>query len=154
MARHTRVEAPEEDEPKLDISSLIDCTFLLLIYFLVTTTIQPREQDVPMTLPAAAPTEAQPDIEPKLIRVDATGAIFSGAGNAQIPMDSDASVREVPLLTADLNAYSDAAKSSGKDPLVQLYVDGAASQQRVIDVLNALAGVGINKVTFTDLIDP
>ena len=37
--------------------------------------------------------------------------------------------------------------------LLQVFVDGGAQQQRVIDVLNALSGVGITKVTFTDLVD-
>jgi len=154
MARHKRAEAIEEDAPKLDISSLIDATFLLLIYFLVTTTIQPREQDLNMTLPAAAPSDTPPEIEPKLIKIDANGAIYVGTGGAQIPMDSDAGNRNVPLLSSDLKAYADLAKSAASEPLVQIYVDGGAQQQRVIDVLNALAGVGISKVTFTDLIDP
>ena len=153
MARHKRSAKAEEDEPKLDISSLIDATFLLLIYFLVTTTIQPREQDVQMTLPAAAPSEVPPDIDPKLIKVDANGAIYVGAGASQIPMDSDPGVREVPLLEADLRSYKQAADTTNAEALVQVFVDGGAQQQRVIDVLNALSGVGITKVTFTDLVD-
>jgi len=89
-----------------------------------------------------------------LIKIDANGSIYVGAGGAQIPMDSDAGNRNVPLLSSDLKAYADLAKSAASEPLVQIYVDGGAQQQRVIDVLNALAGVGITKVTFTDLIDP
>ncbi|MFC7339118.1 ExbD/TolR family protein [Haloferula chungangensis] len=153
MARHRRSEKPIEDEPKLDISSLIDATFLLLIYFLVTTTIQPREQDVQMTLPAAAPSETPPEIEPRLIKIDSNGAIFSGTGASQLPMDSDVDVHELPMLTAELRAYKEAADSTNSVPLVQIYADGGATQQRVIDVLNALAGVEITKVTFTDLMD-
>jgi len=153
MARHTRAQPPEDDEPRLDISSLIDATFLLLIYFLVTTTIQPRESDLTMNLPAAAPTDQPPEIEPKFIKIDATGAIYVGAGAAQIPMDSDPGVREVPLLSADLKSYSEQAKSLQSTPVVQLYVDGGATQQRVIDVLNALSGAQITTVTFTDLLD-
>jgi biopolymer transport protein ExbD len=156
MARHKKRQGLEEDLPKLDISSLIDATFLLLIYFLVTTTIQKRETDLDMTLPAAAPSETPPDIDPKFIKIDANGAVSVGAGAAQIPMDTDPDSRDLPLLTADLMSYASAAKSAGTNskPLVQLYVDGGASQQRVIDVLNVLAGVGISNVTFTDLIDP
>jgi biopolymer transport protein ExbD len=154
MARHKRHEKVEEDQPKLDISSLIDATFLLLIYFLVTTTIQPRESDVQMQLPAAAPSETPPEIEPKLISIDANGAIFVGAGAGQIPMDVDPEVRGVPMLTEDLKAYAESARSADSEPLVQIYVDGAAKQQRVVDVLNALAGTNISKVTFTDLVDP
>lgn len=153
MSRHRKNQSPEEDEPGLDISSLIDICFLLLIYFLVTTTIQPREQDVPMTLPAAAPSETPPEIEPKFIKIDATGSIFTGAGAAQIPMDSDSDDRDVPMLTEDLRSYKAAADSTNQTPIVQLYVDGGASQQRVLDVLNALTSVNIVSVTFTDLID-
>jgi biopolymer transport protein ExbD len=46
-----------------------------------------------------------------------------------------------------------AALSGDAQPLVQLYVEGDAKQQRVVDVLNALAKENISKVTFTDLID-
>ncbi len=154
MARHKRIEALEEDEPGLDISSLIDCVFLLLIYFLVTTTIQPREQDLTMNLPAVANKDQQPLIEPKLIVIDSSGSIFVGAGNSQIALDSDVTDHNVPLLSADLRAYAAAAKSAGTEPVVQIDVDGAAAQQRVIDVLNALAGVEIYKATFTDRLDP
>lgn len=153
MARHRKTEKPQEDEPGLDISSLIDCTFLLLIYFLVCTTVQKRETDLGMTLPASVPSSEMPDIDPKLIRIDGDGIISVGAGEAQITMDTDPSVREVPLLTADLRTYAAALKASNQEPLVQVYVDGAASQQRVIDVLNALAGVDITKVTFTSVTD-
>lgn len=154
MARHKKSAAQEEDEPALDISSLIDATFLLLIYFLVTTTIQKRETDLGMTLPASAPSETPPDIDPKFIRIDANGTISVGAGSSQIPMDSDPDSRTLPLLTEDLKSYASAAKMADTKALVQLYVDGGASQQRVIDVLNALASVDITNVTFTDLVDP
>ena len=68
-------------------------------------------------------------------------------------MDSDPTVRDLPLLTGVLELYASAAKASDSKPLVQIYADGDASQQRVIDVLNALAGVKISSVTFTDLVD-
>jgi len=154
MARHRRQEAPEEEKPGLDISSLIDVCFLLLIYFLVTSTLTPRETDLGMALPAANPDPTQqPEIDPKFIRIDATGTIYVGVGASQQVMDTDVAVRNVPLLRADLDMYASAARASNATPLVQIYADGGATQQRIIDVLNALAGVGINTVTFTDLVD-
>jgi len=153
MARHKKYEAAEDAEPALDISSLIDVCFLLLIYFLVTSTITPRETDLGMALPAANPSTEQPLIDPLFIRIEANGAIFSGVGAGQQPMDADTSVRELPLLKGQLDMYSSAAKAANSKPLVQIYADGNATQQRVIDVLNALAGVNITSVTFTDLID-
>jgi biopolymer transport protein ExbD len=153
MARHKRRAKESESEPELDISSLIDVCFLLLIYFLVTSTITPREQDLGMSLPAANPSNEQPKIEPMFIRVDAAGVIYAGVGAGQQQLDQDATVREVPLLDSQLDLYSAAARSAGSNPLVQVYVDPGATQQRVIDVLNALAGAGISSVTFTDLIE-
>jgi biopolymer transport protein ExbD len=154
MARHRKYQADEEPNPALDISSLIDVCFLLLIYFLVATTIQKKETDVPLALPAAAPNDADmPDIDPLFIKIDANGAIYTGAGSSQQMLDTDSTVREVPQLSQQLQLYVAGASSGGKKPLVQLWVDGGANQQRVIDVLNALVGAGISSVTFTDLVD-
>jgi biopolymer transport protein ExbD len=153
MARHRKYETAEEPDPALDISSLIDVCFLLLIYFLVTSTITPRESDLGMALPAANPDTEQPVIDPMFIRIEPSGAIYTGIGVGQQPMDSDASVRELPLLSGQLELYSSAAKAADSKPLVQIYADSNATQQRVIDVLNALAGVNITSVTFTDVPD-
>ena len=153
MARHKKYEAAEEADPALDISSLIDVCFLLLIYFLVTSTISPRESDLGMALPAASPGSEQPVIEPLFIKIEASGAIYTGVGAGQQAMDSDSSVRELPLLRGQLEMYSSAARAANSKPLVQIYADGGATQQRVIDVLNALAAVSITSVTFTDLLE-
>jgi biopolymer transport protein ExbD len=154
MARHKKSTLPEEPMPELDISSLIDVCFLLLIYFIVTSTITPREQDLGMALPAnSPPSSEQPKIDPMFIKVNASGAIFTGVGASEQALDTDMSVRELPLLLSQLQLYSAAARSAGNNPLVQIWVDPGTTQQRVIDVLNALAGVGISAVTFTDLIE-
>jgi len=127
MARHSRAQALEEDEPSLEISSLIDVCFLLLIYFIVTTTIKARETDTNMQLPAVAPP-------------------------AQEALDSDPNNHSLPLLESRLSSYAAQARAIGQEPLVQIFVDGDAKHQRAIDVIDALRAKGISKVTFTDLI--
>jgi len=154
MARHKKRIHDEEAPPKLEISSLIDICFLLLIYFLVTSTLVPRETDLDMRLPAATKSEGQPEIEPLFIRVDSNGTIFTGVGPAQQALDSDSQERSLPMLSAQLELYATAARGANSTPLVQIYAEDNTSQQRVIDVLNALAKVNIVSVTFTDLIDP
>ena len=89
MARHRRVTNLEEDKPELSISPLIDICFLLLIYFLVTTTIKQKERDNSMALPSAAPSEAQPDIQPFFIKVSSDGHIFANVGAAQELLDTE-----------------------------------------------------------------
>ncbi len=153
MARHRKYEADLDVTPELDISSMIDVVFLLLIYFLVTSAIQVRETDLGMKLPAAMPSDQQPKIDPMFIKIDASGTISVGVGSSQEVLDSDSSNRDLPLLTARLDMYASAALAAGSVPLVQLWADSGATQQRVIDVINALASKDIQSVTFTDLVD-
>jgi biopolymer transport protein ExbD len=87
------------------------------------------------------------------IRVDAAGAVFTGTGLGERSMDNDPRSRDLPLLASQLKLYTEAAMGTGETPLVQIWVDPGVTQQRVIDVLNALAGAGIDRVTFTDLIE-
>ncbi len=152
MARKAQAEE-DNDEPGLDISSLIDICFLLLIYFLVTTTIQKKEQDIQMTMPSNTPSEDQPDIDPLFIRVTQSGAIAVGSGASSEQLDSDPGDHTLPLLKNRLLMYKSGAGDS--TPVVQLYVEGEALQQRVVDVMNALSdeAVDITSVTFTDLLD-
>lgn len=153
MARKKVSDNLEEDEPGLDISSLIDVCFLLLIYFLVTTTIQPREQDLKMSLPAAAPSDKVPDLAPMFIRVDQAGAVSINTGDEKEVLDTDVKLRELDLLQERLVSYAAAARAGGKEPMVQIWAHGESMQQRVVDVLNCLATVGVKSVTFTDLVD-
>lgn len=154
MARHKTIPTEAESEPQLDISSLIDVCFLLLIYFLVSMTIVPREMDLGMRLPGPSSENQVPSpIAPMFIRVDDAGAVFTGTGLEEQAMDANPESRDLPLLTSQLALYADAARSSMDTPLVQLLVGNGATQQRVVDVLNALASSQITAVTFTDLVE-
>lgn len=153
MARKKKAENLEEDEPGLDISSLIDVCFLLLIYFLVTTTIQPREQDLKMSLPAAAPSDTPPVLAPMFIKVDKGGQIHINTGDAQELVETDTENHKLPELTSRLEGYVAIAKAGAQEPIVQIWADGEAEQQRIIDVINCLAKLKISKLTFTDLVD-
>lgn len=148
MARHKSFPKEEDGSPGLDISSLIDVCFLLLIYFLVATTIQKSEQDLPLTLPTPPEVELnRPDLEPLLIKVDARGVIYAGPDlHAQV-MDADETSRELPLLRGWLRTYAESTRAYGKEPAVIISLDQDVRQQRAMDVLNVLAGEKIRMVT-------
>lgn len=153
MARKNRSSIPENDEPGLDISSLIDVCFLLLIYFIVTTTIKAKETDTNMELPSVAPSEDIPEIKPLFIRVASDGVIYLNTGAAEESLDSDTTSFKMPLLASRLEIYAQQARAIGQEPLVQVYVEGEAKQQRAVTVIDTLRSKGISKVTFTDLIN-
>lgn len=142
---------PDSDAPILDISSLIDVCFLLLIYFLVTSTILPREQQLQTNLPSNSPSmPEQVVIDPLFIHVTPHGTISAGGLSEMQELDRDSSSRSLPLLKTRLDLYLDAARSMGSAPIVKLSADDGAIQQRVIDVLDTLELAGVRTVAFSD----
>ena len=147
MARNKTGFIATEDQPLLDISSLIDVCFLLLIYFIVTSQIVPQEKDLPMTMPSGPSSELRG--EPVLVAVRPDGAIWV---NKNEPLDSGASGRErsLPMLTSRLNEFRAMVESSGHNPAIMVQIDGDCPQQAVIDVLNCFRGANINNLIFID----
>lgn len=125
--------------PTLDISSLIDVSFLLLIYFLVTSTLEPRESDLSMELPTDSGPSSNIKIDPLKIRLTQSGEISI----AEQLMADDRSME------AELDRYKELTDATGNKPIVIISADDEATQQRFVDLLNALARVGITTVTLS-----
>ncbi len=72
-----KLQRQETEDPKLDITPLIDVVFLLLIFFMVTTTFQ-KEAQLRIEIPRAdqQPTATQP--ETLEIIIDSQGRYFMG----------------------------------------------------------------------------
>ena len=153
MARHKKMQRPEDDEPGLDISSLIDVCFLLLIYFLVTTQIVRKEQELDMAMPSSQPSDTPPTITPMLITLESSGVISIKTDGPEEVIEQDADNRKVPVLVERLEIYKSIAVNAATQPIVQIKVDGQSEQQRLIDILNALNRTEITTVTFTDILD-
>jgi biopolymer transport protein ExbD len=88
-----RVRDDEDDEtPEVNMAPLIDCIFLLLIFFLLTSTIQKQDEDkqkpiqqLALQLPessASAAAPAQP--EPLVIGIDASGRFHIGTNRVGV----------------------------------------------------------------------
>ncbi len=139
-------KAPKEEEPGLDMSSLIDVSFLLLIYFLVTSTLDPKEADLGMTLPTTDPSSsADVEVDQMTIVVNGEGAIVVNDET----LDADVGERNLPQLMDRLEQYKSAADLTNSQPIVVIAADDSSKSQRFVDVLNALASVGIKNVTIT-----
>ena len=150
MKRRHLTRPANADGPQPDASPLIDICFLLLIYFLVAATIVPRESDLTLSLPVPSARPDSPPIEPILIRIADNGLIEAGAGEFPLVLDQNPGERDLPLLRSQLEIYAAAAKAAGSEPVVKLEPSPDTSHQRLMDVLNTLAAVGIQSATFPD----
>jgi biopolymer transport protein ExbD len=146
MNRRSRSPFAGKEEPEMNISPLIDVAFLLLIYFLVTTTLMKQEADLSMVLPGVSQVQSDPvPVDQMMIEIDATGVILVN----REPVDSDLTDHHAPNLTDRLTRYSAAAKIAQSEALVVIKCDDQVPEQRFIDVLNACAKADIKNVSIS-----
>ena len=109
---------------------------------LVEDSIKPRKEDLGMTLPGNGPLENAKDV---FIHLNKRGQVF--IGKEKTPLDKDTDNREMPLLKAELEKL----QAGGEKLAVKVHVEPDTVQQRVIDLLNTFAAVGISNVKVVDL---
>ena len=125
------------------LSPLIDCVFLLLIFFLVTSMIKRFERQIPVTLAddtSAITDEPRDDAFP--LGVAKTGRMFSPAGQDQY------GVRQFqPIPDPDVFLKQLIGNRGGNRP-VTVMVERGASFQKVIRTQDRLELIGFNNVRF------
>lgn len=155
MSRHKSRETEEQKDPEMEISSMIDCCFLLLIYFLVATSLV-SEKKLDVSIPGA-PTNggAPPPVEPGRIHVASNGSI---TWNDDMPVGDvyDAGIkpgteafraqRNLPQLVEVLKTLKEQAVAVDTEPIVMVNGDPSTPHQRIVDVMAALAEADIHTV--------
>ena len=70
-------EFANEDEPEVSMSPLIDCVFLLLIFFLVSTMTKVKNRDISVDLPTSeSAIKLKPDDKQAIVGLDAEGNFY------------------------------------------------------------------------------
>ena len=124
-----------EQEVDVNITPLIDVVFLLLIFFMVSTTFV-RESEIDLTLPEASEELRDEPVDKIEIAVDKKGQYF---------------VNGKALINSQLETMKAALReqnTSDGDPLVIISADAEASHQSVITVMDAARQVGLVRITF------
>jgi len=74
-----RVRLEDDEQVEVQMAPLIDCVFLLLIFFLVATTLKKIDKELPLDLPeAAAAVSKQVVDDMTIITIDRDGNIYLG----------------------------------------------------------------------------
>ncbi len=70
----------EDEQIEVQMAPLIDCVFLLLIFFLVATTLKKIEKELPLDLPeAAAAVSKQTQDNMTIVSIDRSGSLYLGS---------------------------------------------------------------------------
>lgn len=115
----------------LNVLPLIDVLFLLLIFFMISTTFL-SQPAIKLELPEAAHSETVRQA-PVVIYVDPTGRVYLNDEPVELPLLEEALRRMV---------VDDEEKS------VSFKADSRVSHGRVVEVLDAIKGAGIRRISF------
>lgn len=139
--------------PTLDLSSLVDIAFLLLIYFLVTSTLDPKEADLGFSMvpPPGIPKDTSKNFfipEPNRLKVLADGSVYL---NEELVEPGQPDSRKMPALVTrlkELKYLEDSLRRVDGFNLVPvtLAADDSVKGQRFMDVMDALTESGIGSV--------
>ena len=126
------IRPQRKDSPELNLTPLIDVVFLLLIFFMVSTTFD-KESRIKVELPEAATQDEKSDEDQVLdIVVDARGRYF---------------VNQKEVVNSDIGTLKRAIeKMAGErtDLPVIITADAKATHQSVIKVMDAASQLGLS----------
>ncbi|MCF7849948.1 MAG: biopolymer transporter ExbD [Kiritimatiellales bacterium] len=132
------------EKVELQIAPLIDVVFLLLIYFMVSSSLKRSEADLSLTLPGAVQqTQEMQMPDEQIIEVLKNGAIILNGKEY-----NDPSKKDLLGLEHTLDRYRQASLLAKTKAMITIAAEDDSVHERVIDVLNACAGAGIKNVTF------
>jgi biopolymer transport protein ExbD len=132
MARRSILD--EENAPDIDLSPMIDCIFLLLIFFIVTTVFV-EERGLPVTKPDATASLSTDENETIVLEVTAEGKVL---------LDG----KEVSL--ADVTSRAKASAGDAGTPVV-IRAHERAQHGVFVAVWDAARKGGADKLSFTTI---
>ena len=137
-----RIRKKDDDDVTLEMSPLIDCVFLLLIFFLVTTMMKKLEKQIPIEVPDPAVTISERmDARRVILAIGKDGRYYSAERRLQDGRPDFRSVPDVDKFVENL------ARMQGDGEInVRLYADPDVEFQTVIEMLDKLQINHLNKV--------
>ena len=129
---------------EVDMTPMIDCVFLLLVFFMVSTTFNKQEADISFALPGTAEQSDSVEIpDEQIIQITEAGNVFLNDLEYDKPTDPD-----MPELVKTLILFRQTAEANKVPAMITIAPEDDVKQQRVVDVLNACTAAKIANVTF------
>lgn len=136
MNFHRRKRPPLE----ISITPMIDVVFLLLIFFMVTTTFN-RQTELKINLPQANGVDVQEREKNITLVIDADGMYFLSDDNGKLHQLIN------QKLSTLRKALEQAAGNTRRIPFI-ISADGKAPHQAVISALDVASELGFKRITF------
>ena len=127
--------APQSDDVDVNLTPLIDVVFLLLIFFMVSTSFV-KESQIKLSLPEASDEVQELPADTIEVAVDKNGVWFVN-GHA-LADRSDAALSA---------ALAEVSREQG-EPVLVISADRNTPHQDVIDIMDVARRLGLSRITF------
>ena len=137
-------KSTDDDELEINLTPLIDIVFLLLIFFMVSTTFT-KESQLKIKLPEAKGEHTTPQKTPQLIIEISSLGVYAVKG----PEDADA--RQVLNTSSEAlqRVIRTAAQNQEKDKMIVIVrADKDTPHAAVIRALSVAGQIGLSRITF------
>lgn len=133
-----------EASPSIPIAPMVDCVFLLLVYFMVSTSLDREEAPLPVSLPGQGSAESLDHLpEEQLVRIREDGRIEMN----EMAYDSPES-RDLPELVSVLAQFREYCAADGIEPMILIAPEAETPHQRIVDLLDGLSRAGLERIQF------
>lgn len=133
-----------DEKIEIQMTPMIDCVFLLLIFFMVSSTFNRQEADISFALPGVVEQSDSVEIpDEQIVEIYEDGNVVLNDLRYDSAEDS-----ELPELLKTLVRFKATADASKVPAMITIAPADKVKQQRVVDVLNACAAAKIQNVTF------
>ncbi|MEX2607515.1 MAG: biopolymer transporter ExbD [Kiritimatiellia bacterium] len=127
-----RTDLDDEPEIAVDMAPLIDCVFLLLIFFLVSTTMKRIDQELKLDLPEAmAAVEVKNTDDLVTLGVDKAGGLFWGVE---------------PITSTGLRNRLEELGRTNPDQRIRIDADEQTSYAHVLHVIDVCSFYGLDNL--------
>ncbi|WOO39365.1 biopolymer transporter ExbD [Rubellicoccus peritrichatus] len=142
LRRRRRRKRDYGDDVAVDFSPLIDCVFLLLIFFLVATILKRLEKQIPVMLPDSTSSLAQEaELSEVVIALGEDGVILQGIARPnKLETISYAPIDDIAVFLKEL------AQQRGTNTPIRIDADRDVPFQEVIDTLDICSIQGFEDV--------
>jgi biopolymer transport protein ExbD len=131
-----RIKKPEDEPFEIMLIPMIDCMLVIIIFFLVATTLKNKQKELPLQLPdaSAALTVVQPP-DVFVIGVDKSGKIYLGSDSFMEPVDNERLHRELRQIA-----------QSNPDRRIRVDADRNVRFEEVVRVLDTCTFEGLRNI--------
>jgi biopolymer transport protein ExbD len=133
------------DAPEMPIAPMIDCVFLMLVYFMTTSSLDRSEADLPcpFSQPGAA-ADPLAAVDEQRLAVDAGGKVLWNGSVFDLSGDAGAAV----ALRQRMEALRVTCAEAGSEPSLRISPDPDSPHQSLVTLLDAATTAGIETVHF------